>query len=121
MDLKKYFDRAKADSDEVTRLQNELDSLFNNGTDEGIQSAIDLQPALEAATKKAGESNKLYLSVRDAANLSGNAASLFVNSNPEDEDENGDGDEKVMSLAAFNALSPKARLSFSKAGGRIEN
>lgn len=116
MDLKKYFDRAKADSDEVTRLQSELDAKFNEGTDEGIQAAIDMQPALEAATKKAQESNKLYLSMRDAANK-GSAAPLFVNS-----DEGGDEDEedkKVMSLADFNALSPKDRLAFANNGGQL--
>lgn len=120
MDLKKYFDRAKADSDEVTRLQNELDTEFNSGTDEGIQKAIDLQPTLEAAVKAAAESNKLYLSMRDAANLTGNAASLFVSNDPEGEDEEAK-DEKVLTLAAFNALAPKERLAFSKAGGRIQD
>lgn len=120
MDLKKYFDRAKADSDEVTRLQNELDTEFNSGTDEGIQKAIDLQPALEAAVKAAEASNKVYLSMRDAANLTGNAASLFVSGNPDEEDEDGEGG-KVKTLAEFNALSPRERLAFAKAGGRIQD
>jgi hypothetical protein len=119
MDLKKYFDRAKADSDEVTRLQNELDTEFNLGTDEGIQKAIDMQPALDTAVKNADASNKVYLSMRDAANLTGNAAALFVSS--PDEDEEGEAEDgKVKSLAEFNALSPRARLAFSKAGGRIQ-
>lgn len=119
MDLKTYFDRAKADSDEATRLQNELDAQFNLGTDEGIQGAIDMQPALEAAVKKANESNKLYLTMRDAANRSGDAAALFVSDDNSDEDAENDG--KVLTLAAFNALTPRKRLDFSKAGGRIEN
>lgn len=120
MDLKKYFDRAKADSDEVTRLQNELDTEFNSGTDEGIQKAIDLQPALEAAVKNAEASNRVYLSMRDASNLTGNAASLFVSGDPEENEEDAE-DEKVKTLAEFNALTPKERLAFSKAGGRIQN
>lgn len=120
MDLKKYFDRAKADSDEVTRLQNELDTEFNSGTDEGIQKAIDLQPTLEAAVKAAAESNKLYLSMRDAANLTGNAASLFVSGEPE-EDEEGAEDDKVKTLAEFNALSPSERLAFINASGRVQD
>ena len=41
-ELKPYFDRAKADSDEVTRLQNELNTQFESGTDEGVQAAINL-------------------------------------------------------------------------------
>jgi hypothetical protein len=118
MDLKKYFDRAKADSDEVTRLQNELDTQFNLGTDEGIQKAIDLQPMLEAAVNSAQASNKVYLSMRDAANLTGNAAALFV-SNPEEDEEDETEGGKVKSLAEFNALTPKERLTFSQAGGRL--
>lgn len=120
MDLKKYFDRAKADSDEVTRLQNELDTEFNLGTDEGIQKAIDLQPALETAIKTADASNKVYISMRDAANLSGNAAALFVSGNPDEEDEDGE-DDKVKTLANFNALSPVERLAFINAGGRVQD
>jgi hypothetical protein len=115
-DLKPYFDRAKADSDEVTRLQNELNTQFNSGTDEGVQAAIDLQPTLEAAIVKATESNKLYLTMRNADQNTSSAASLFVSANAEEEHE----DEKKMTLAAFNALAPKQRLAFSKAGGSIE-
>ncbi len=115
-DLKPYFDRAKADSDEVTRLQNELNTEFSSGTDEGIQAAIDLQPTLEAAIIKADQSNKLYLTMRNADNNTSNAASLFVSANSEEEHE----DEKKMTLAAFNAMPPRERLKFSKAGGKIE-
>ncbi len=120
MDLKKYFDRAKADSDEVTRLQNELDTEFNSGTDEGIQKAIDMQPTLETAVKAAEASNKVYISMRDAANLTGNAASLFVSGDPEEDEEDAEG-EKVLSLAEYNALHPRERLAFAQAGGRIQN
>lgn len=115
-DLKPYFDRAKADSDEVTRLQNEVNTLFNNGTDEGIQAAIDLQPTLEAAVAKAEASNKLYVSMRNADNNASNAAALFVTENSNDERE----DEKKMSLAAFNAMPPSDRMKYVKAGGKIE-
>lgn len=115
-DLKPYFDRAKADSDEVTRLQNELNAQFNSGTDEGIQAAIDLQPALEAAVVKADQSNKLYLTMRNADNNTSNAASLFVSANSEEEHE----DEKKMTLAAYNTLPPKERLNFANNGGKLE-
>lgn len=117
-DLKPYFDRAKADSDTVASLQNEVDTLFNNGTDEGVQAAIDKQPALEAAIEAANASNKLYISMRNADHNTSNAASLFVaDANSETESEPS---ENVKTLAAFNALPPKERLAFSKAGGRIE-
>ena len=113
-DLKPYFDRAKADSDEVNRLQDELNTQFS--TDEGIQAAIDLQPALEAAIIKAEQSNKIYLTMRNADNNTSNAAALFVSENSDDPSE----DEKKVTLAQFNAMSPRERLKFSKDGGKIE-
>lgn len=116
-DLKPFFDRAKADSDEVIRLQNELNTLFNNGTDEGIQAAIDLQPALDTATEKAAQSNKLYISMRNADNATSTAAPLFVaETNTQEEQE----ETKPLTLAAFNALSPKERMKYVRAGGLID-
>jgi len=114
-DLKPYFDRAKADSDEVIRLQNEVNTLFNNGTDGGIQAAIDLQPQLEAAVIKADGSNKLYVSMRNADNATGSAASLFVSEKGSEDDEG----EKTMTLAAYNDLPPKERMKFVRAGGKL--
>lgn len=117
-DLKPFFDRAKADSDEVIRLQNELNTLFNNGTDEGIQAAIDLQPALDTATEKAAQSNKLYISMRNADNASSTAASLFVaETNTQEEVQE---ETKPLTLAAFNALDPRDRLKYVRAGGLID-
>lgn len=118
-DLKPFFDRAKADSDEVVRIQNELNSFFNNGTDEGIQAAIDLQPALDAAVAKADASNKLYISMRNADNTSSSAAALFVQDKTTEQQEDGQEDDKKMTLAAFNALAPRDRMTFLRAGGSI--
>lgn len=115
-DLKPYFDRAKADSDEVIRLQNEVNTLFNSGTDEGIQAAIDLQPALDAAVIKADGSNRLYLSMRNADNTSSSAAALFVSETNGNEQQEVD---KTMTLAAYNSLSPKERMKFVRAGGKL--
>lgn len=117
-DLKPFFDRAKADSDEVIRLQNELNTFFNNGTDEGIQAAIDLQPALDTAIEKAAQSNKLYISMRNADNASSTAASLFVADATTQEEVQEE--TKPLTLAAFNALDPRDRLKYVRAGGLID-
>ena len=116
-DLKPFFDRAKADSDEVVRLQNELQTLMDNGSDESIQSAIDLQPTLDAAVEKANQTNKLYISMRNADHTSSNAASLFVSSEQTEEAQHED--EKKLTLAAFNALVPQKRMDFVRAGGQL--
>ena len=117
-DLKPFFDRAKTDSDEVIRLQNELYTLFNNGTDEGIQAAIDLQPALDTATEKAAQSNKLYISMRNADNATSTAAPLFVSETNTQEEEQEE--TKPLTLAAFNALDPRDRMKYVRAGGLID-
>lgn len=118
MNLKTYFDQAKAASDAAVVLKNQMDDLFNNGTDEGIQAAIDLQPQMEAANKKADELNRLYLSMRDADQVASNAAGLFVADAETEQAEQAD--EKKMTYAAFQALDPAERMKFIRAGGEIE-
>lgn len=117
MDLKNIYDAAKAASDAAIVLKNEVETLFNNGTDEGIQAAIDKQPELEAANKKADEMNKLYLAMRDADKVNSNAAALFVS----DAQDEADGhDDKVMTRATFESLSPVARAEFLRGGGTVQ-
>ena len=65
MELKPYFDAVNTAEAEVTRLRNEIDSLFRAGDK---KKALDLRPALEEAKTKAKEANDLYLSMRDAGN-----------------------------------------------------
>jgi HK97 family phage major capsid protein len=65
MDLKPYFDAVNTAEAEVTRLRNEIDSLFRAGDQ---KKALDLRPALDEAKTKAKEANDLYLSMRDAGN-----------------------------------------------------
>lgn len=119
MDLKTYFDNAKAASDSAAVLKNEIDTLFNNGTDEGIQAAIDMAPKLEEANKKAEAANRLYVSMRDADKTVSNAAALFV-ADDGDEPEEEKKDDKKMPFKEFQALDPAERMKFVRAGGVIE-
>lgn len=118
-DLKLYQDRKRAADEEVIRLKSEIDTLSNSGSDEDLQKAIEMLPALEEANTKANEAGRLYSTMREA-NIHATAASLFVSNDPESEEDEAE-DEKVLTLAAFNALAPKERLAFSKAGGRIQD
>lgn len=118
--LKEMFDRAKSASDDLARLKNEIETLYDSGVEEDLAKAVELSDSLPAATKKADDLNKLYASMRDADSVASNAGALFVNSNPEEEDdENEDG--KVKTLADFNALTPVERLAFINAGGRVQD
>jgi len=55
--------------------------------------------------------------MRNADSTTSNAASLFVAQAEEQEEETAE--EKKLTLAAFNNLSPKERMTFLRAGGSI--
>jgi hypothetical protein len=117
--LKPYYDAALSADTEVKRILNEMDTLFNAGTEEGKKKALELRPALDEAKIKAEQANSLYVSMRDASLVNDNAAALFSSpADPAAPDQQG-GDSKVMNRAAFRALEPAARMSFTKSGGKI--
>lgn len=117
--LKPYLDAAVAADAEVKRILAEMDTAFNDGTEEGKKKALDLRPALEEAKTKAEQSNALYVSMRDASLVQDNAAALFTSpADPAQEDDQA-AQAKVMKRADFKALSPEDRLAFSKAGGSL--
>jgi hypothetical protein len=116
--LKPYFDAALVADAEVKRIMNEMDTLFNDGTEDGKKKALELRPALDEAKAKAKEANDLYASMRDASAESDNASSLFTA--PADPAIQTDASaSKTKTLADFNAMSPRDRLAFAKAGGKV--
>lgn len=117
VNLKPYYDAALAADAEKQTIMAEMDAAFNEGTEEGKTKALELRPALDAAKVKAEEANKLYASMRDASANSTSAPSKFV-SDQTDAEESG---KNVKTFAEYQALTPKERLAFSKAGGRIQN
>lgn len=119
--LKPYYDAALAADAEVKRILNEMDAAFNEGTDEGKEKALALRPTLDEAKIKAEEANKLYASMRDASLVNDSMAALFTTPPDPAKDEQTDASPRVMKLHDFNALPPKDRLAFSKAGGKIED
>lgn len=115
VNLKPYYDAALAADAEKQQIMADMDAAFNEGTEEGKAKALELRPALDAAKVKAEEANKLYASMRDASANGTSAPSKFVSDQTEPQVE----DDKVKTLAEFNALTPAERLAFSKAGGRV--
>jgi len=117
IDLKPYFDAARAADDEVQRIMNDMNQHYTAGTEEGKQAALDLRPALAEAKEKAADANKLYLSMRDAAATSNSAAREFV---PATDHLKETGDPaKEMTRQEFDALNAAAKVKFIKAGGAV--
>lgn len=118
IDLKPYYDAARAADEEVQTILNEMNVHFSAGTEEGRQAALDLRPALDEAKEKAAQANQLYLSMRDAAAQQGNSAAReFV---PVTQDLHaGDTSAKEMARDTFDALDAFERLKFIRGGGRV--
>ena len=119
--LKPYLDAARKADDEVKRILNEMDTLFNDGTPEGKQKAVALRPMLEQAQNTAKDCNDLYTTMRDASLVNDQMAALFTAPPDPFQTQNGQMDQgpKVINRAGLQALSPFARMEFVKAGGRV--
>lgn len=116
IDLKPYFDAARAADEDVQRIMNEVHAHFEEGTEEGKQAALDLRPTLDEAKAKAEEANKLYLSMRDAAAVDSHAAKEFVpvsDNLPQVEN------KREMKRRDFLALDASARMQFIQGGGAV--
>lgn len=116
IDLKPYYDKAKAKTDAVQKIAGELNTAFNDGTDEGQEKAKSLRPSLEAAMAEADDANKTYITMRDASAKENGAASNFV---PAPANQSQAADTKVISRAEFEALDAAARMKFVKSGGTV--
>ena len=118
IDLKPYFDAAQAANDDVQRLMSEMNAAFGDGTEDGKTRAMAMRPTLDAAKAKAEEANTLYISMRNAASVSDEAAKLFVpvsNPNPAPDDSG----TKTMTREAFLALDSVERMAFIRDGGTL--
>lgn len=121
--LKPYLDAAIAADTKVKSILSDMDAHFTNGTDEGKKKALELRPALDEAKSEAEAANQLYVSMRDASLINDSAAPLFTapsdtaaTSQPTDEGNT----PKVITLQAFQALTPEDRLAFAKSGGTLK-
>lgn len=118
IDLKPYYDAARAADDEVLRIMASMNEHFNAGTDDGKAEALGLRPALDEAKNKADEANRLYMSMRDAAAQSNSVARTFVPVAGGDLPEAA-GRAKTMKRQEFLALNTQERMAYIRDGGTI--
>ena len=118
LDLKPLYDAARAASDKMQTILKDMETAFNEGTEEGKQKALELRPALDQAKIEADQANQLYISMRDAASVSDQAAKLFVPAGSVTNPTGADA-AKEMTRAAFEGLDAEAQMKFMKAGGKI--
>lgn len=116
VDLKPYFDAARAADDEVQRIMGEMNAAFTEGTEDGKAKALELRPKLDEAKKKAEAANQLYLSMRDAASTSDGVAKNFI---PAAEGAAQEGKSPSKTRAEFFAMNAAERMKFVKNGGKV--
>lgn len=120
-DLKPYYDRVLNAQAAVQAVVNQIDAAMKLGTKEGEDQALALEAQLDAATAAAESAQTFYNKLLNATKTS-NVVQNFVpitdtQNDPDEQPE----DVKVMKLSAYQALDPKARLAFAKAGGKLED
>ena len=118
IDLKPYYDAARAADDEMQRIMNEMNTAFGQGTDEGKALALELRPRLDDAKAKAKDANDLYISMRDSANVSDGAAREFVPVSDAAERVTGDAGKNIP-RSEFLSMDTTSRMEFIKAGGKV--
>jgi hypothetical protein len=114
VNLKPYYDDALAKDQEVKRIMADMDAAFNEGTPEGKDKALELRTKLDEAKQAAKDANELYVSLKDASNISDSAPRQFV-PNAESKE---DGENKITRQAFFN-LSPADREKLLKSGVKV--
>lgn len=112
VELKTYFDAARAASDEVQRIMANMTEALALGTEEGEQQALEMRPTLDAARAKAEQANALYVSMRDAAQV---VAAAPVGNLAAAAERNSTGKTR----AEFEAMTPAERMKYALAGGEV--
>lgn len=115
--FKNAYDLVNARSQKVKELALEIDAKLGQGSDEAIQEALDLRPALEEAEQKLNEAQELYQQLQNSAKKADDVAALFVPVS--EEAAKAAGESKTMNRQAFDALSPVEKVEFMKNGGQV--
>ena len=76
--FKNAYDLVNARSQKVKELALEIDAKLGQGSDEVVQEALDLRPALEEAEQKLNEAQDLYQQLQNSAQKADDAAFVFV-------------------------------------------
>lgn len=119
IDLKGPYDMVEAARVAYEQKAAEIAALLNEGTEENVTKALALQESLDTLQTEYEGKKALYAKLVQA-NQPSDVTSLFVpvsDTTPDAEEKQPKG---VMSLKEYNAMSPRDRLAFAQAGGKIE-
>ena len=116
--FKNAYDLVNARSQKVNELALEIDAKLGQGSDEVVQEALDLRPALEEAEQKLNEAQELYQQLQDSAKKADDVAALFVPVS--EEAAKVDSRKDTLTRQEYQALSAAEQIAFVNKGGKIE-
>lgn len=117
IDLKGPYDMVNAAEAALQKQAAEIADLLALGTDEATQSALALQESLDTLQADYNGKKALYAKLVQA-NQPSDVAAMFVPASPTATEE--EKKDSVMTLAEFNAMTPRDRLAFANRGGKIQ-
>lgn len=115
--FKNSYDLVNARGQKVKELALEIDAKLGQGSDEAIQEALDLRPALEEAEQKLNEAQELYQQLQNSAKKADDVAALFVPVSAEAA--RVAGESNVISRDAWEEMTPKEQTAFVEKGGIV--
>jgi hypothetical protein len=119
-DLKLYLDRVTNAQANVQSILNQIDAAMQLNTPEGAEQALALESQLDEAIANRDKDEKFYNKIVNAmktTDLLKNFVPVSDTPTTTSEEEQPQG---VMKLSEFQNLSPRERLAFAKAGGKLE-
>lgn len=120
MDLKAYYDDAVAKAEKVQQVAAEIDSHFKDGTDEGKQKALDLQPKLDEAQAAADEAMAFYEKMQNATRPN-DVLKNFIPASETDADPEEGSQPSVIKRVDFDEMPLIDQANFIHSGGTVED
>lgn len=119
LDLKGPLDVLNAARTKYERQAAEIAELLSAGTEEATHDALALQSTLDELQADYEAKQALYERLVKA-NTPSDVAKLFVPASPTSPEAD-EAKKDVMKRNEWNALTPKARASFIKGGGKLQD
>ena len=119
-DLKLYLDRVTNAQANVQSILNQIDAAMQLNTPEGAEQALALESQLDEAIAIREKDEQFYNKIVNATK----PTDLLQNFVPVSEPPNAPTEEtkpNIVNLSAWNTMTPRERLAFAKAGGKLED
>jgi hypothetical protein len=121
MDFKPFYDRVQTAQANKQRILNAMNAALQSSDPAEQASALGMEAELDAAITEEGNATNLYTKVVNASKTP-NIAENFVPVSDQSAEPDGENQPKdVMKLTEFHNLTPRERLAFAKAGGKLED